>query len=141
MPLTTHLDIVSAEALIFSGPVTKVVIPAEAGEICALARHAPLMTSLRPGLVRFADQFEIEQSIFVSSGFVEIQPNVITILADTVMRTKDFDRDEAQAAMERAQEAMAQAPSPEDYEKLLAELKMEIALLRAIDELRKRGIP
>lgn len=138
MPLTTHLDIVSAEALIFSGPATKVVIPAEAGEICALARHAPLVTRLRPGLVRFANEFEIEQSFFVSSGFVEIQPGVITILADTVMRTRDLDRAAAQAAMERAREAMAQAQAPEDYEKLLSELKMEMALLRAIDEIRKK---
>ncbi|MDP1683431.1 MAG: F0F1 ATP synthase subunit epsilon [Burkholderiales bacterium] len=138
MPLTTHLDIVSAEALIFSGPVTKVVIPAEAGEICALARHTPLVTRLRPGLVRFANEFEIEQSFFVSSGFVEIQPSIITILADTVMRTKDLDKAAAQAAMERAREAMAQGPSPEDYNKLLAELNMEMALLRAIDEIRRK---
>ncbi|MBT9613125.1 MAG: F0F1 ATP synthase subunit epsilon [Burkholderiales bacterium] len=138
MPLTTHLDIVSAEALIFSGPVTKVVIPAEAGEICALARHTALVTRLRPGLVRFANEFEIEQSFFVSSGFVEIQPSTITILADTVLRTKDLDKTAAQAAMERAREAMAHAPSPEDYDKLLAELKMEMALLRAIDEIRRK---
>lgn len=138
MPLTTHLDIVSAEALIFSGPVTKVVIPAEAGEICVLARHTPLVTRLRPGLVRFANEFEIEQTFFVSSGFVEIQPNIITILADTVMRTKDLDKAAAQAAVERAKEAMALGPPAEDYDKLLTELKMEMALLRAIDEIRRK---
>ena len=138
MPLTTHLDIVSAEALIFSGPVTKVAIPAEAGEICALARHTPLVTRLRPGLVRFANEFEIEQSFFVSSGFVEIQPSIITILADTVLRTKDLDKAAAQAALERAREAMAKGPPTEDYDKLLVELKMEMALLRAIDEIRRK---
>ena len=138
MALTTHLDIVSAEALIFSGPVTKVVIPAEAGEICALARHTPLVTRLRPGLVRFANEFEVEQSFFVSSGFVEIQPSIITILADTVLRSKDLDKTAAQAAVERAQQAMALGPPTEDYDKLLAELKMEMALLRAIDEIRRK---
>lgn len=138
MSLTTHLDIVSAEALIFSGPVVKVVIPAEAGEICALARHTPLVTRLRPGLVRFVNEFEMEQSFFVSSGFVEIQPSIITILADTVLRTKDLDRAAAQAAMERAREAIAQGPPAEDYDKLLVELKMEMALLRAIDEIRRK---
>lgn len=138
MALTTHLDIVSAEALIFSGPVTKVVIPAEAGEICALARHTPLVTRLRPGLVRFANEFEVEQTFFVSSGFVEIQPSIITILADTVLRSKDLDKAAAQAAVERAQQAMALGPPAEDYEKLLAELKMEMALLRAIDEIRRK---
>lgn len=138
MPLTTHLDIVSAERLIYAGPATKVVIPAEAGEICALAKHAPLMTRLKPGLVRFANEFEIEQTFFVSSGFVEIQPNVITILADTVMRTKDLDRAAAEAAMERAREAMRQGPPAEDYAKLVIELKLEMALLRAIDEIRRK---
>lgn len=138
MPLTTHLDIVSAERLIYSGPATKVVIPAEAGEICALAKHAPLMTRLKPGLVRFANAFETEQSFFVSSGFVEIQPSVITILADTVLRTKDLDRAAAQTAMDQARAAMAKGPSAEDYAKLLIELKLEMALLRAIDEIRRK---
>ena len=140
MPLTIHLDIVSAEALIFSGPATKVVIPAEAGEICALARHAPLMARLRPGLLRFANEFEVEQSFFVSSGFVEIQPSIITILADTVLRTEDLDKAEAQAAMAHAREAIAHAHTPAEYDKLLAELKMEVALLRAIDEIRGKRI-
>lgn len=140
MPLTTHLDIVSAEALIYSGPATKVVLPAETGEICVLARHAPLLTRLRPGLVRLASEFEVEQTFFISSGFVEVQPHMVTVLADTVMRTRDLDEAAARTAMERTQKAIAAQPSAADYDKLMAELKMEMALLRAIDQLRHQKI-
>jgi len=139
MPLTTHLDIVSAEALIYSGPATKVVLPAEAGELCVLARHAPLLTKLRPGLVRLANEFEAEQSFFISSGFVEVQPHIVTVLADTVMRTRDLDEEAARTAMERTQKAIAAQPSAADYDKLMAELRMELALLRAIDQMRRQA--
>lgn len=140
MPLTTHLDIVSAEALIYSGPATKVVLPAEDGEICVLARHAPLLTRLRPGLVRLANEFEVEQTFFISSGFVEIQPHIVTVLADTVTRTRDLDEAAARAALERTQEAIAAQPSAADYDKLMTELRMELALLRAIDQMRRQTI-
>lgn len=138
MPLTTHLDIVSAEALIYSGPATKVVLPAEDGEICVLARHAPLLTRLRPGLVRLANEFEVEQTFFISSGFVEIQPHIVTVLADTVTRTRDLDEAAARAALERTREAIAAHPAATDYEKLMAELRMELALLNAIDQIRRQ---
>ncbi len=138
MPLTTHLDIVSAEALIYSGPATKVVLPAEDGEICVLARHAPLLTRLRPGLVRLANEFEVEQTFFISSGFVEIQPHIVTVLADTVTRTRDLDEAAARAALVRTQEAIAAHPAAADYEKLMAELRMEMALLHAIDQMRRQ---
>ena len=138
MPLTTHLDIVSGEALIYSGPATKVVLPAEDGEICVLARHAPLLTRLRAGLVRLANEFEIEQTFFISSGFVEVQPHIVTVLADTVTRTKDLDEAAARAAMERTQKAIAAKPAAADYDNLITELRMEMALLRAIDQLRRQ---
>jgi F-type H+-transporting ATPase subunit epsilon len=138
MPLTTHLDIVSAEALIYSGPATKVVLPAEDGEICVLARHAPLLTRLRAGLVRLANEFEVEQTFFISSGFVEVQPHIVTVLADTVKRTKDLDEAAARAAVERTRAAIVVHPSGSDYDKLMAELRMELALLRAIDQLRRQ---
>ncbi len=139
MPLTTHLDIVSVEALIYSGPATKVVAPAETGEICVLARHAPLLTRLRPGLVRLANEFEIEQSFFISSGFIEVQPHIVTILADTVLRTREMDEAAAHAAMERTRDALAAQPSAADYDRLKAELNMELALLRAIDQIRRQS--
>jgi len=138
MPLTTHLDIVSAEALIYSGPATKVVLPAEDGEICVLARHAPLLTRLGPGLVRLANEFEVEQTFFISSGFVEVQPHIVTVLADTVTRTRDLDEAAARTAMERTQQAIAAKPAAADYDKLMAELRMEMALLRAIDQMRRQ---
>src|SRR4030065_762936 len=140
MPLTTHLDIVSAEALIYSGPAPKVVLPAEAGELCVLARHAPLLTKLRPGLVRLANEFEVEQSFFISSGFVEVQPHIVTVLADTVMRTRDLDEEAARTAMERTHKAIAAQPSAADYDKLMHQLRMESALLRAIAQLRHQKI-
>jgi F-type H+-transporting ATPase subunit epsilon len=139
MPLTTHLDIVSAEALIYSGPATKVVLPAEDGDICVLARHAPLLTRLRPGLVRLANEFEAEQIFFISSGFVEVQPHVVTVLADTVTRTKDLDEAAARAAMQRTRESIAARPAGADYDKLMVELRMELAMLRAIDQLRRQA--
>src|SRR4030067_2304061 len=130
-PLPPHLDIVSAEALIYSGPATKVVLPAEDGEICVLARHAPLLTRLRPGLVRLANEFEVEQTFFISSGFVEVQPHMVTVLADTVMRTRDLDEAAARTAMARTQQAIAATPAAADYDKLLAGLRMEMALVLA----------
>jgi len=138
MPLTIHLDVVSAEALIFSGPVTQVVVPAEAGEVCILARHAPLLTRLRAGLVRLKTRFGEEQAFFVSSGFLEVQPDWVTVLADTVRRTHEMDETAARRAIEQAHHALAAHPSPADYERLKTELEMELALLRAIDQLRRR---
>lgn len=139
MPLTTHLDVVSVEALIYSGPATKVVVPTETGEICVLARHAPLLSRLRPGMIRLANEFEVEQSFFISSGFIEVQPYMITILADTVLRTPEMDEAAARAAMERTRDALAAQPSAADYDRLKAELNMELALLRAIDQIRRQS--
>jgi len=139
MALTFHLDIASAEALIYAGPATQLIAPGWDGELCILARHAPLLVQLRPGLVRFANQFDEQQELFVSSGFLEAQPNSVTVLADTVLRTPQMDEMAARSAVERARHAIAAQPSPADYEKLKAELDLELALLRAIDSLRKRS--
>jgi F-type H+-transporting ATPase subunit epsilon len=84
MALRIHVDIVSAESSIYSGQAERVVIPAEQGEICVLARHAPLLTKLKPGLVRMLTNSKLTYEFFVSSGFVEIQPHTVTILADSV---------------------------------------------------------
>ena len=139
MSLTFHLDIVSAETLIFSGSATQVIVPGKAGELCILARHAPLLGKLRPGLVRLADQFDRRQELFVSSGYLEVQPYAVTILADTVLRTPQMDEAAARAAMERTRGALAAHPSPADYDRLKAELNMELALLRAIDQIRRQA--
>ena len=138
MALTFHLDIASAEALIFTGPVTQLVAPGRDGELCIMAGHAALLTLLRPGLVRFTTSFDEQQELFVSSGFLEAQPHSVTILADTVLRTPQMDELAARAAIEQARHAMAAQPAPADYERLKTELDLELALLRAIDSLRKR---
>lgn len=138
MALTFHLDIVSAEALIYSGPASQVIVPGKAGEVCILARHAPLLASIRPGLVRLKNQFDEKQDLFVSSGFLEVQPHTVTILADTALRSRDMDETAARASIERTRGALAAHPALADYEKLKTELAMELALLRVIDELRKR---
>jgi F-type H+-transporting ATPase subunit epsilon len=140
MALTFHLDIVSAEALIYSGPATQVIVPGKMGEVCILARHAPLLTQLRPGLVRLKSQFDEVQTFFVSSGFLEVQPDSVTILADPLLRTPEMDEVAARAAVERTRLAIAAMPSRADYDKLKAELDLELALLRAIDSLRKRSL-
>jgi len=139
MALTFHLDIVSAEALIYSGPATRVILPGAAGELCILARHAPLLARLRPGLARLTTRFEEEQTLFMSSGYLEVQPDAVTVLADTVLRTPEMDESSALAAVQRARDAIAAHPSQSDYDKLKAELDMELALLRAIDSIRKRS--
>ncbi len=140
MALTFHLDIVSAEALIFSGPASQVIVPGKAGEVCILARHAPLLAQLRPGLIRLKNQFDEGQEFFVSSGFLEVQPDSVTVLADTVLRTPQMDETAARAAVERARHALATHPSRADFDRLKAELDLELALLRAIDSLRKRSL-
>lgn len=140
MALTFHLDIVSAEALIFSGPATEVVVPGKAGELCILARHAPLMAQLRPGLARFKTQFDEKQELFVSSGILEVQPHTVTLLADTVLRSRDLDEEAARAAVERTRSALAAQPSPADYDRLKAELNLELALLRAINQIRSQSL-
>jgi F-type H+-transporting ATPase subunit epsilon len=137
--LTFHLDVVSAEALMYSGPATQVVVPAKAGEMCILARHAPLLASIRPGLLRLKNPFDEEQELFVTSGFMEVQPHSVTILADTAVRSRDLDEVAARAALERTRNALAAQPSPADYDRLKAELNMELALLRAIDQIRRHS--
>ena len=139
MAFTFHLDIVSAEALIFSGPAKCVVVPGKVGELCILARHAPLLAELRPGLARVTDPFDAPQELFVSSGYLEVQPHVVTILADTVVRTPDMDEAAARAAVERTRSALAVRPAAANYDKLKAELQMELALLRAIDQIRRKS--
>ncbi len=98
-----------------------------------------MLAELRPGLVRLANQFDQQQELFVSSGYLEAQPHTVTILADTVLRTPEMDEAAARAAVDRTRDALAAQPSPADYERLKAELNMELALLRAIDQIRRQS--
>ena len=140
MPLTFHVDIVSTEKEIFSGTAHKLVAPTAMGEVGILARHAPLLARLRPGLVRIVREPDYEESFFVSGGFLEVQPHVVTVLADTVLRAPELDEAAARLAVARTErEAMKVSVSTADYARLKAELQLETALLRSIEQLRGRG--
>jgi F-type H+-transporting ATPase subunit epsilon len=107
MAMTLHVDIVSAEAEIFSGTATMVFAPAEMGEVGIAPRHAPLLTRLKPGEVRVQSQDGKEQSFFVSGGMLEVQPHIITVLADTAIRAADIDEAHAMEAKTRAEKLLA----------------------------------
>ena len=139
MGITVHCDVVSAEEEIFSGPVEFAVFPAEMGELGVLPRHAPLLTRIRPGTVRLKRPLQTDyELVYVSGGMLEVQPKLITVLADTAIRADDLDEAKALEAKKRAQEALAQRRSDMDYTAAQAELAREIAKLHTIHRLRKR---
>lgn len=135
--MTLHIDIVSAEAEIFSGTVTMVYAPAEMGEVGIAPRHAPLLTRLKPGEVRVQTQEGEELSFFVSGGMLEVQPHVVTVLADTAIRAADLDEAQALEARERAEKMLADKSADIDYAKAQAELAQSMAQLAAIRKLRE----
>ena len=138
MAMTVHVDVVSAEEQIFSGLAEVVVVPGEMGELGIYPRHTALMTRIKPGAVRIKrpDQ-EHEELIYVSGGMLEVQPNVVTILADTAIRGGDLDESRALEAKQSAEEAMRNRVSDIDYAQAQAELAEAIAQLRAIQQVRK----
>ncbi|HEY8117918.1 MAG TPA: F0F1 ATP synthase subunit epsilon [Methylophilaceae bacterium] len=139
MAMTIHLDVVSAEESIFSGLAEFVAAPAKMGEIGIYPRHAPLITNIKAGALRVKvpDQAE-ETLIFVSGGILEVQPGVITVLADTAIRGADLDQAKAEEARRAAEEAMKNHASDIDYAKAQAELAEAVAQLQAIERLRKK---
>jgi len=138
MAMTVHVDVVSAEEQIFSGLAEFVVVPGEMGELGIYPRHTALLTRIKPGAVRIKrpDQ-EQEELVYVSGGMLEIQPSVITVLADTAIRGADLDEARALEAKQAAEEAMKNRTSDIDYAAAQAELAEAIAQLRAIQQLRK----
>jgi F-type H+-transporting ATPase subunit epsilon len=138
MANTVHIDVVSAEASIFSGEAEFVVAPAGGGEVGIYPNHAPMITTIKPGALRIklADTAE-ETVIYLSGGMLEVQPGVITILADTAIRGADLDKAKAVAAKEAAEEAMRNRTSDIDYAKAQAELAEAVAQIQAIERLRK----
>ena len=139
MAMTIHVDVVSAEESIFSGVAEMVVVPGTEGELGIFPRHTPLLTRVRPGSVRIKlpDQAE-EVLIYVSGGMLEIQPNVVTVLADTAIRGADLDEARASEAKRAAEEAMKNRTSDIDFAQAQAELAEAIAQLQAIQKLRKQ---
>ncbi len=138
MAMTFHVDIVSTEESIYSGTAQMVVAPAEGGEVGILPRHSQYIAQLKPGEVRVkvSDSGE-EHSIFISGGLLEVQPHVVTVLADTAVRAKDLDEAEAKEAMRRAEEALSDRKADFDYAKAQAELIEAAARLRMIEKLRR----
>ena len=138
MAMTMHVEIVSAEEEIFSGTATFLVAPAVMGEVGVAARHTPLLSPLKAGEVKITLQHGEEQSIFVSGGMLEIQPHVVTILADTAIRAKDLDEAAAIAAKERAEDALRDNAGEVDYAQAQIELAEAMAQLHTIQRARKR---
>ena len=139
MAMTIHVDVVSAEESIFSGLAEFVALPGEAGELGILPGHMPLLTRIKPGAVRVKlPNQEAEELFFVAGGMLEVQPALVTVLADTAIRGKDLDEAKALDAKKRAEEAMANRSSELDYARAQAELAEAIAQLAALQKLRKR---
>lgn len=133
-----HLDIVSAEESIYSGPVEFLVAPAQMGEVGIYPRHTPMLTRIKSGMVRIKAQLKEEELVYVSGGMLEVQPDVVTILADTAIRSHDLDEAKAIEAKRVAEEAMKDRVSELDYAKAQAELMEAVSQLAAIEKLRKR---
>ncbi|MCL2590591.1 MAG: F0F1 ATP synthase subunit epsilon [Betaproteobacteria bacterium] len=139
MATSVHVDVVSAEEQLFSGLAEFVVLPGESGELGILPEHTPLMTRIRPGVVRIKVPVqEVEELIFVAGGILEVQPKSVTVLADTAIRGKDLDEAKALDAKRKAEEALADKGAKIDYAKAQAELVEAIAQIHAIERLRKR---
>ena len=138
-PATLHVDVVSAEELIFSGEARFVALPGENGELGILPRHTPLITRIKPGAVRIqrADNGE-EEFVFVAGGILEVQPGIVTVLADTAIRGKDLDEAKAADAKQLAEEAMKNAKSDIDFAKAQGEFAAMAAQIAAIQRLRRR---
>ena len=136
---TIHVDVVSAEESIFSGEAEFVVLPGEAGELGIYPRHTPLITRIKAGTVEITPPGGTEkQLIFVAGGILEVQPKVITVLADTAIRGHDLDEAKANEAIKKAEEARRTAQGKEEIAVVEGELAMLAAQIAAIRKLRKR---
>jgi len=135
---TMHVDVVSAEEAIFSGEAEFVVLPGEAGELGIYPRHTPLITRIKPGAVRIQKPGGEEELVFVAGGILEVQPKVITVLADTAIRGADLDEAKANEALKRAEDARRSAKDAQDIAAVEGEMAMLAAQLAAIRKLRKK---
>ncbi|MBA3254636.1 MAG: F0F1 ATP synthase subunit epsilon [Burkholderiaceae bacterium] len=134
---TLHVDVVSAEESIFAGDAEFVALPGEAGELGIYPRHTPLITRIRPGVVRIKMPGKAEEEqVFVAGGILEVQPNVVTVLADTAIRGHDLDEAKARDALAKAEEARKNAGSELEIAKVEAEMSALAAQLAAIRKLR-----
>jgi F-type H+-transporting ATPase subunit epsilon len=136
---TIHVDVVSAEESIFAGEAEFIVLPGESGELGIYPKHTPLITRIKPGVVRIKREGGgEEEQVFVAGGILEVQPNVVTVLADTAIRAKDLDEAKASEALRAAEEAKKNATSELEIAKVEAEMSALAAQLAAIKKLRSR---
>ncbi len=139
MAHTIHVDVVSAEEAIYSGEAEFVVLPGEEGELGIFPKHTPLITRIKPGTVRIKPASGGEEElIFVAGGILEVQPNLITVLADTAIRGHDLDEAKALEAQKRARESLQDRSGKMEYAKAVAELAEASAQIAAIRKLRQR---
>lgn len=134
---TIRVDVVSAEAEIFSGDAKLVVVSGEMGELGIAPRHAPLITRIKPGQVRIIGTDDSEQFFYVSGGILEVQPHVVTVLADTAARASDLDEAAAQRAREEAERALLNRQDAMEIGEAQAQLAQAMAQLAALERLRK----
>jgi F-type H+-transporting ATPase subunit epsilon len=140
MANTIHLDVVSAEEQIFSGDVEFVILPGVSGELGIYPRHTPLLTEIKPGAVRMKlPNQDHEELVFVQGGFLEVQPHLVTVLADTAIRAKDLDESKALEAKKAAEDAIAHKSTKEEIAIAEGELAGALAQLEAIRKLRHRA--
>jgi F-type H+-transporting ATPase subunit epsilon len=136
--MTVHCDIVSAEENIFSGLVEMVVAAGAMGDLGIIRGHAPLLTALKPGPIRIIKQGGEEEVIYVSGGYLEVQPNNISVLADTALRAADLDEAAALEAQKHAQQALENQSADFDYSRAMSQLAEAAAQLRTIQQIRKK---
>lgn len=135
---TIHVDVVSAEASIFEGEAEFVALPGESGELGIYPQHTPLITRIRPGAVRIKlPNSNEEEFVFVAGGILEVQPNRVTVLADTAIRGHDLDEAKAEDARKAAEEAMANAKTDIDFAKAQSEFAIMAAQIAALRKLRQ----
>ncbi len=136
---TIHVDVVSAETLIFSGEAEFVALPGESGELGIFPQHTPLITRIKPGAVRIKQAgVKDETFVFVAGGILEVQPHRVTVLADTAIRGDDLDEAKAEAARKAAEEALANAKSDIDLAKATSELAIMAAQIAALRKYRSK---
>ena len=134
-----HLDIVSAEEEIFSGNVKNIIAAAIMGEVGIYPKHTPMITPLKPGEVKIITEQDEEMLFFISGGVIEVQPEIVTVLADTAIRGEDLDEVKAEESKKRAEEALADKSDNIDAAKALAELAQAAAQLKMIETIRKKA--
>ena len=136
--MTTHLDVVSAEESLFSGRVSYLLVSGQEGDLGIMPGHTPLLTPIKPGMVKMVKQHGGEEVIYVSGGFLEVQPSGVTVLADTAIRGEDLDQAKAEEAKRAAEEQISNPNQDMDYARVAAKLAQAIAQLRVIELTRRK---